>query len=65
MQLIMKDINLKMNTLIVYSDNREQALDELRKLLEPQGFVHNPIGGGSTMGRLEIKDSKRKCLCNV
>lgn len=47
----------KGNTLIVYSDNREQTLDELRKLLEPQGFVHNPIGGGSTMGRLEIKDS--------
>ena len=43
------------NTIRVLDDNREDAMDKMTTMLQPFGFVHNPLIGGS-LGRLEIKD---------
>lgn len=50
------------NTLVIKDDDRIETLEKMKSMLIPQGFKHNPIGGGSSIGRLEILD---KSLGNV
>jgi len=50
------------NTIIIRDDDRIETLEKMKSMLIPQGFRHNPIGGGSSIGRLEVKD---KTLGNV
>jgi hypothetical protein len=50
------------NTIIIKDDDRLETLEKIKSMLIPQGFRHNPTGGGSSIGRLEILD---KVLGNV
>ena len=43
------------NTIRVLDDNRQDAMDKMTQMLQPSGFVHNPLIGGS-LGRLELRD---------
>jgi hypothetical protein len=44
------------NTILIKDDDRIETLEKMKSMLIPQGFRHNPIGGGSSIGRLEILD---------
>jgi hypothetical protein len=50
------DYKIVKNQIRVLDDQRLETMAKLRQMLEPLGFVHNPIGGGSSIGRLELKD---------
>ncbi len=52
------DYKIVKNQIRVLDDHRLETMAKLRQMLEPMGFVHNPIGGGSSIGRLELKDRK-------
>jgi len=52
------DYKIVKNQIRVLDDQRLETMEKLRQMLEPLGFVHNPIGGGSSIGRLELRDRK-------
>lgn len=47
----------KGNEIKILSDERQEIFDLLLSKLEPSGFVHNPLQGGS-LGRIERKDGR-------
>jgi hypothetical protein len=50
------DYKVAKNQIRVLDDNRVETMDKLIQILSPLGFVHNPIGGGSSIGRLDLID---------
>jgi hypothetical protein len=52
------DYKIVKNHIRVLDDQRLETMQKLNQMLSPLGFVHNPIGGGSSIGRLELQDRK-------
>jgi len=52
------DYKLVKNHIKVLDDQRLETMEKLIQMLTPLGFVHDPIGGGSSIGRLELRDRK-------
>jgi hypothetical protein len=52
------DYKIVKNQIRVLDDQRPETMEKLIQMLTPLGFVHNPIGGGSSIGRLELVDRK-------
>ena len=52
------DYKIVKNQIRVLDDQRLETMEKLIQMLAPLGFVHNPIGGGSSIGRLELVDRK-------
>jgi hypothetical protein len=52
------DYKIVKNQIRVLDDHRIETMNKLRQMLEPLGFQYNPIGGGSSIGRLEMRDRK-------
>ena len=50
------DYKILKNQIRVLDDQRAETMEKLIQMLTPLGFVHNPIGGGSSIGRLELRD---------
>ncbi len=50
------DYKLVKNQIRVLDDHRSETMEKLIQMLTPLGFTHNPIGGGSSIGRLELVD---------
>lgn len=50
------DYKVVKNNVTVLDDDRIETMDKLNHMLSPLGFVYNPIGGGSSIGRLDLKD---------